>query len=115
MFEDFWLSRSIPVVVRFAGLPKPSENSSIEICGTIDFCNLEGGFYYLNAECWAYAEKMMPEFQPFVLIPTLAIFTLLLIIRKNILQIKSRRVCVARDDAYAHCIINLTIFSLFFL
>ena len=55
MFEDFWLqaqnnqSVRIPVAIRFAGIPKPSEGDLIEVNGTITFNSLEGGFLYLNA------------------------------------------------------------------
>ena len=55
MFEDFWLqsqnnqSVKIPVVVRFAGVSKPSEGELIKVQGTITYNNLEGGFFYLNA------------------------------------------------------------------
>lgn len=55
MFEDFWLqdrnnqSAKIPVVVRFAGISKPSEGDFIEVNGTITYSGLEGGFFYLNA------------------------------------------------------------------
>jgi hypothetical protein len=55
MYEDFWLqaqgnqSAKIPVVVRFAGLPIPREDALIEVQGTIEYSNLEGGFSYLNA------------------------------------------------------------------
>jgi hypothetical protein len=53
MYEDFWLqaqsNEKIPVVVRFAGLPIPREGSLIEVSGTIEYCDLEGGFFYLNA------------------------------------------------------------------
>lgn len=55
MFEDFWLQAGegkIPVVTRFAGLPRPPEGLFIEVLGTIEYCNLEGGFYFLNATLW---------------------------------------------------------------
>lgn len=55
MFEDFWLqsqenqSLRIPVVARSAGIPKPSSGDLVKILGTIEYSNLEGGFFYLNA------------------------------------------------------------------
>ena len=55
MYEDFWLqaqdnsSRRTPVVSRFAALPVPREGSLVEVAGTIEHSNLEGGFFYLNA------------------------------------------------------------------
>jgi len=70
MFEDFWLG-GIPVVVRFAMLPDPPQNSSIVVCGIIEYSEIEGGFYFLNAHSWTY-EGTMPEFPSF-LIPTLFI------------------------------------------
>ena len=80
MYEDFWLSRAIPVVVRFAGLQQPLANSSIEICGVIEHCELEGGFYYLNAQSWMYIETHMPEFPSAAIIPLFMFVTLLAII-----------------------------------
>jgi hypothetical protein len=65
MYEDFWLSSDtqgecgIPVVVRDAELSVPSENSSIEVLGAIRFSELEGGFFYLNATSWDYAENIV--------------------------------------------------------
>ena len=59
MFEDFWLQSedfgNIPAVVRFAGLPIPPEGSQIEVSGTIEYCELEGGFYYLNIQSYSYS------------------------------------------------------------
>lgn len=56
MFEDFWLqaqnNAKIPVVTRFAGLSAPAEGLFIEISGKIEYSNLEGGFYFLNATSW---------------------------------------------------------------
>ncbi len=55
MYEDFWLqaqgnqSARIPVVTRFAGIPKPSEGDFVKVQGTIEYINLEGGFFILNA------------------------------------------------------------------
>jgi hypothetical protein len=53
MYEDFCLqaqsNEKIPVVASFAGLPIPREGSLIEVSGTIEHCDLEGGFFYLNA------------------------------------------------------------------
>jgi hypothetical protein len=85
MFEDFWLSKVIPVVVRSAELPTPPENSSIEICGIIEYCRLEGGFFYLNAQSWTYAEETMPEFQSLIIVPLFVLATLLAVIvyKKN--------------------------------
>lgn len=80
MYEDFWLSRAIPVVVRFAGLQQPLANSSIEICGTVEHCELEGGFFYLNAQSWVYAERHMPEFPSLVVIPLFMLASLLAVI-----------------------------------
>jgi hypothetical protein len=74
MFEDFWLcaqgGAGIPIVVRFAGLPRPNQNSLIEIQGVIDFCGLEGGFYYLNASSWSYIGTItVPESPSFLTAP----------------------------------------------
>ena len=56
MYEDFWVQartgENIPVVVRFAELPIPLENSYIEVWGIIEYCELEGGFFYLNGSSW---------------------------------------------------------------
>jgi hypothetical protein len=79
MYEDFWLSRAIPVVVRFAELPVPPEHSFIEVFGTIEYCHLEGGFFYLNADYWAYAGEKLPEFQSLML-PLFLLATLLAVI-----------------------------------
>lgn len=65
MYEDFWLqtqgqgSGKIPVVVRFAGLPIPHGGVLIEISGTIEYSNLEGGFYYLNASSWTEIKNVI--------------------------------------------------------
>lgn len=65
MYEDFWLqaqgnsSAKIPVVVRFAGLPVPREGTLIAVSGTIEYCNLEGGFYYLNASSWTEVKNVI--------------------------------------------------------
>ncbi|MEM3441704.1 MAG: hypothetical protein QXV09_05380, partial [Candidatus Bathyarchaeia archaeon] len=52
MFEDLWLqaggSAKIPVVTRFAGLPKPTEGLFIEVVGQIEYSSLEGGFLLLE-------------------------------------------------------------------
>lgn len=77
MFEDFWLE-GIPVTVRFAELPKPPENSSIGVCGAIEYSEVEGGFYYLNARSWTY-EGTMPEFPSFFFAPLFTTATLLAI------------------------------------
>jgi hypothetical protein len=79
MYEDFWLNKVIQVVVRFSGLSEPLENSSIEICGTIEYCKLEGGFHYLNAHSWTYAEQTTPEFPSLVIFPLLMAATLLIL------------------------------------
>ncbi len=58
MFEDFQLqarnnaNASILVVTGSAGLSDPLNSSYIEIAGKIEYSNLEGGFYYLNASSW---------------------------------------------------------------
>jgi hypothetical protein len=78
MYEDFWLDKVIPVVVRFAGLPVPLEGSFIEIWGTIEHSNLEGGFYYLNAD--TYTKDAAPEFPQFLIIPFFMAATLLTLI-----------------------------------
>ena len=81
MYEDFWLNRAIPVVVRFAGLPTPPEGSFIEVQGVIEYSRLEGGFYYLNAHSWAYADPSeTPEFPLFLILPLFMIATLLIVI-----------------------------------
>ncbi len=80
MYEDFWLSRAIPVVVRSAGLQQPLENSGIEICGIVEHCELEGGFFYLNAQSWVYTEKHLPEFPSLVAIPLFMFASLLAVI-----------------------------------
>lgn len=60
MFEDFWLSRVLPVVLTTP--PMPPENSCIEVVGIIMYSDLEGGFYYLLAYSWQFAEETAPEF-----------------------------------------------------
>ena len=64
MFEDCWLEAQngakIMVVTRLAGLSSPANGSSVEVSGTIEHSNLEGGFYFLNASSWKIAS--MPEF-----------------------------------------------------
>jgi len=69
MFEDFWLQAQnddkIPVVTRFAGLPDPPEGLFIEISGKIEYSNLEGGFYFLNATLWkAIQPTPLPSLSP---------------------------------------------------
>ncbi|MEM4733356.1 MAG: hypothetical protein QXD70_02380 [Candidatus Bathyarchaeia archaeon] len=69
MFEDLWLQAGegakIPVVTRFAGLPRPPEGIFIEVSGTIEYCNLEGGFYFLNATSWsAIQQTQQPTLSP---------------------------------------------------
>jgi len=84
MYEDFWLSGAIPVVVRFTGLPIPPENSSVEIFGIIEYCNFEGGFFYFNAQ--ELEIIMLPEFPLVLIVPLFMAATLLavLIYRKII-------------------------------
>jgi hypothetical protein len=85
MYEDFWLSKLVPVVVRFAELPQPPENSSIEVCGIVEYCQLEGGFYYLNAQSWTYAEETMPEFSSPLMLALfmVAIFPIIIFFKKK--------------------------------
>lgn len=72
MFEDFWLEAQkgarIPVVTKFAGLPEPHEGLLIEVSGKIEYCRLEGGFYFLNATSWKTVEasptSTLPQTQP---------------------------------------------------
>lgn len=80
MYEDFWLDRAIPVVVRFVGLSKPPEGSFIEVQGVIEYSRLEGGFYYLNAHSWVYADASVAEFPLFLILPLFMIATLLKVI-----------------------------------
>jgi hypothetical protein len=75
MFEDFWLNRTIPVVVRSAGLPMPSEGSYIEVYGTIEHSDLEGGFYYLKAD--SYTTDPAPEFPSMLILALFMIASLL--------------------------------------
>jgi hypothetical protein len=59
MYEDFWLTQGsyeIQDDERDDGLPVPSENSSIVIWGTLKYSEIEGGFFYLDATSWDYAE-----------------------------------------------------------
>jgi len=85
MYEDFWLDILVPVVIRNAELPLPPENSSIEVCGIIEHCELEGGFFYLNAHSWTIAEETMPEFQSLIIVPLFVLATLLtvMVYKKN--------------------------------
>jgi hypothetical protein len=60
MYEDFWLDvdgknggEAIPVKVNM-GLLTPSENSRISVEGIVNRIDLEGGFYCLSANSWAY-------------------------------------------------------------
>lgn len=88
MFEDFWLNWAIPVVVRFANLSLPLENSRIEVFGVIDYCKLEGGFFYLEAHHWRFVTATLPEFNSWLIMPfamaALALSTL--IYKKRILR-----------------------------
>lgn len=65
MFEDFWLqaqsnqSENMKVVIRDAGLPLPQAGALIEIQGTIEYSNLEGGFYYINASSISDAKNVL--------------------------------------------------------
>lgn len=84
MFEDFWLSRTIPVVVRFANLSMPLENSRIEVFGVIEYCKLEGGFFYLNAHYWRYVTARLPEFGSWLILPlAMAALTLSILVYKK--------------------------------
>jgi hypothetical protein len=84
MYEDFWLGKLIPVV-RSSGLSQPPENSSIEVCGTIEYCKLEGGFFYLNAQSWTYAKETMPELPSSLTLPLfmVAIFPIIIFFKKK--------------------------------
>jgi hypothetical protein len=52
-FEDFCLQSKdgskIMVVARSAGLALPADGSLVEVSGTVEYSNLQGGFFYLNA------------------------------------------------------------------
>lgn len=94
MYEDFWLQAqdggATPVVVRFAGLPTPPENSSIKILGIIEYCDLEGGFLYLNA-CWI---DIVPEFPSGIILPLFMILSIIAVIfTKRRLPRKKRVKC----------------------
>jgi hypothetical protein len=78
MYEDFLLEKTVPVVVR-PSLAIPSEGAFIEIYGTINHTNLEGGFYYLNADNYI-EEDAAPEFQQFLIMPLFMAATLLTLI-----------------------------------
>ena len=62
MFEDFWLEALLddtligylPVIVRFAGIPKPPDWSLIKVVGVMEYSDLEGGFFYLNVSQWSF-------------------------------------------------------------
>ncbi len=64
-YEGFWLvadkqdSGAIPVAVRSTKLSVPSENTSIAVSGTIEYCEFERGFFYLNASSWDIAEDIV--------------------------------------------------------
>jgi hypothetical protein len=96
MFEDFWLQATsdakIPVVIRFAGLSVPSNDSLIEISGTIEHSTLEGGFYFLNASSWTTA--IIPEFSnTVILVLSLTIFSVLAaIVKVNSKQKRTTRI-----------------------
>jgi len=91
MFEDFWLQSEdlgdIPAVVRFAGLPVPPEGSHIEVSGTIEYCELEGGFYYLNIQSYSYSNvdtaSEYPSFAILLLLMALSITALIIYKRKR--------------------------------
>ena len=95
MFEDFWLQASsdakIPVVTRFAGLSVPSNDSLIEISGTVEHSTLEGGFYFLNASSWTAG--VIPEFpSTLTLILSLIGFSVLVaLLKANLTQRKTPR------------------------
>jgi hypothetical protein len=78
MYEDFWLTSVIPVVIRIAGLPMPSEGDHIEIYGTVEYAHIEGGFYYLRAE--GYTIDSIPEFSQTLITPIFMAATLLWVI-----------------------------------
>jgi hypothetical protein len=65
MFEDFWIhaqtnqSENMKVVTRFAGLQNPREEAMIEVQGTIEYSNLEGGFFYINATSFAEVKNVL--------------------------------------------------------
>jgi len=78
MYEDFWLEKTVPVVVR-PKLSVPSEGAFIEVSGTIEHAEVEGGFYYLKAD--NYTEKdTAPEFQQFLIMPLFMAATLLTLV-----------------------------------
>ncbi len=85
MYEDFWLEKIIPVVIRFAELPMPKEGEFVTIYGTIEHSTLEGGFYYLKAD--SYTETITPEIPSILIAPIFMIATLLILIlhRKNLI------------------------------
>ena len=85
MYEDFWLNKAVPVVVRFADLPVPSEGASVEIWGTIEHSELEGGFYYLNADRYV-VDDTAPEFPQFLITSIFMIATLLVTIAYRKIQ-----------------------------
>ena len=70
MFEDCWLEAQdgakIMVVTRLSGLSVPVNGSLIEVSGTIEHSNLEGGFHFLKASSWKIAS--MPEFSTTMMI-----------------------------------------------
>jgi hypothetical protein len=65
MYEDFWLqsqsqgSARIPIVLEFPALPVPHNGTLVEVSGTIEYSNLEGGFYYLNASSWTEIKNVI--------------------------------------------------------
>lgn len=67
MFEEFWLSGQMPVVVRHSELLVPPANASIEVWGSVEYCGLEGGFFYLNAHSWRFVEEPAPEFHIYIM------------------------------------------------
>jgi hypothetical protein len=96
MFEDFWLQSEdfgeIPAVVRFAGLPVPPEGSYIEVSGTMEYCELEGGFCYLNIQSYSYVETASeyPLFAILLLFMTLTIAAVIVYKKKRQKQLYSR-------------------------
>lgn len=87
MFEDCWLeaqdTAKIMVVTRLSGLSVPVNGSLIEVSGTIEHSNLEGGFNFLNASAWKIATT--PEFSTVMMLLVVLVLSaaVLLLKRKN--------------------------------
>ena len=77
MFEDCWLESQdgakIMVVTRLSELSVPANGSSVEVSGTINHSNLEGGFYFLNASSCKIAS--MPEFSITMMLLTMLVLS----------------------------------------